>query len=77
MSNRERTEHGFFWRGRDVTMLVLGVEGALAAGIAGAASWIIGRWASWWLAPMVFTSLGALIVVLLAELNETFWEDRL
>ncbi len=76
MSNRERTEQGFHWRGRNVTMLVIGVEGSLAAIVAGAASWFIGSWASWWLAPMVFTSLGVLTVVLLAEINENFWEDR-
>lgn len=66
------TRSGWFWRGREVTLLVVALEAAAGALVgAGAAWWASGF--SWWLAVPAFLAASMVTLVLVAEVVMHLW----
>lgn len=66
---------GWFWRGREVTLLVVGGQAGVAVIGAGLAAWWASR-LSWWLAPWVFFSGAVVLLLIVSWVFGKFWPPR-
>lgn len=67
---------GWFWRDRNVTLLVVASEGAVAQVCAVYAAWWVGHHASWWLSPPAYVLVLVGLLLVLTAVVQWWFADR-